>query len=122
MKSLFLLVFTLFFGTSFSQNFYLKEDNQISKEDFVTVETITKNTVKVKVYFQSSERCACEPEEVFILKKKASGYYSVKPYGHEGKLIKAKVENGKVSYIVIESDFFENCCGFWPGVYVPLRK
>jgi hypothetical protein len=122
MKTLFLLAFTLFFGTSFSQNFYLKKDNKISKEDFVTVETITQKTVKVKVYFQSSERCACESEEVFILTKKASGYYSVKPYGHEGKLIKAKVENGKVSYIVIEYDFSDNCCGFWPGVYVPNRK
>lgn len=122
MKTLFLLVFTLFFGTSFSQNFHLELGRKFSKENIITVLAITENTIQIKLYFKQSENCTCESEKLYTLEKDEYGEFSVITDKEHGMRISANVQNGKIDYLFVIPGDSENCCQIIPGAYVPKSK
>lgn len=107
---------------SFGQNYYLQLEGKKALSNVkVTVVKFTDEVIEVKLYFQSSERCACEPTFNVKLTKRADGTYSGLVYRNPDKRIKAIVKSGKISSIVIENDAVENCCDIFEGVYFPKQ-
>jgi hypothetical protein len=117
----FLLFFALFFAQqSFAQRFHLYEDSKFY-DQHIDVAKMTKESISVKLYFQSSERCACEPVMTVVLKKKPNGTYVGHPYGHKEEVVTAKMLNGKVQSIRVQTETY-GCCNIYGGVYLSKKK
>ncbi|MEY4804839.1 MAG: hypothetical protein RL331_1360 [Bacteroidota bacterium] len=117
----YLLFFALLLAhQSFAQRFYLYEDSKFYDEH-IDVSKITKESISVNLYFQSSERCACESVMPVVLKKKPNGTYVGHPYGHKEEVITAKMLNGKVQSIRVQTETY-GCCEIYGGIYLIKKK
>ena len=117
----FLLFFALLFTQqSFAQRFHLYEDSKFY-DQHIDVAKMTNESISVKLYFQSSEQCACESVMTVVLKKKPNGTYVGHPYGHKEEVITAKMLNGKVQSIRVKTETY-GCCNIYGGVYLSKKK
>lgn len=103
-----------------AQKYYLNGSHKPHSE-FIEVVAVTPKVVSVKVLFQSSERCACEPVEVFKLNLCANGNYVGHPYRHDGKKITATVKDGQIKRLTVQTDEY-GCCAMVEGIYLPKKK
>jgi hypothetical protein len=55
------------------------------------------------------------------LKKKPNGTYVGHPYGHKEEVITAKMLNGKVQSIRVQTETY-GCCEIYGGVYLSKKK
>jgi hypothetical protein len=117
----YLLFFALLLAQqSFAQRFHLYEDSKFY-DQHIDVAKMTKESISVKLYFQSSERCACESVMTVVLKKKPNGTYVGHPYGHKEEVVTAKMLNGKVQSIRVQTETY-GCCNIYGGVYLSKKK
>jgi len=115
-----LLLFTIFMAhQSFAQSFYLFEDHRFFSEQ-IKVVNISKEVITVHLLFESSERCACEPEVAVELKKKSNGTYVGHPYGYKEEVVTAKLVDGKVESLTVHSETY-GCCSISDGTYLKKK-
>ena len=117
-----LLFFCLLFLThnAFAQKYFYSFEGKFYDQS-IEIKSQTAKELVVEVTFESSERCACYPEESFTLHKTPKGNYSGHPYGHKDKLITAWVEDGEVQKFTVQYDEF-GCCSIGEGVYLRKHK
>lgn len=116
MKSIILVSSLLFSFLLKAQNFFLYEGGKFQSSK-ISLVSITADTVTIKMFFPSSERCACEPSEIFKLSKNDKGDFFIHPNDDEEKFIQANVYDGKVQSICIKSDYMM-CCDLIGGIYL----
>lgn len=117
MKSIILVSSLLFSFLLKAQNYYQFSSGKFQTEK-VTVVKVSEDTISVKLYFYSSERCACEETETFKLAKNEVGDYAIHPYDDESKIIQANVYDGKVKSILIKSSWDGPCCNINSGIFI----
>ena len=98
-------------------NYYNYYDGGFHPEK-ITVVKVSNDTVTLKFYFQSSERCQCEDSELFKLTKNSYGDFFSQPYNNEGEFIQANVYGGKVNSIVVKSSPEDPCCSLIAGIFL----
>ncbi len=120
MKKLLPILFMLFVHHSFGQRFYLYENNQPQQQKLDVIKK-SKKSLTVRVYFESSERCACESSMDILLDKKSTTTFSGHPYDDSSKLIEVILVHGQVDRVVVKTDEY-GCCSIVDGTYLRKKK
>ena len=74
--------------------------------------------ILVKLYFHSSQSCACESSEIYYLTKNLIGDFIVNINNSESDYIQANLLKGKVTSIIIKSQSYEPCCNIPSGIFL----
>ncbi len=118
-KNLLTILVILFFNGLYAQNYFIKENGKFT-EDKISVLSISPDKITIEVYYNSSERCACESEAKIEINKNSKGEFLYEINENPKNTIKISFTGTKLSLIEVvdlNGDYIMECCQIVPGKY-----
>jgi len=117
MKHILAMLCFLILNIVYSQNYFQYSGSKFQSEK-ITLVKMTPDTIILKLYFYSSQSCACETSEKYYLTKNLMGDFFVNVNDSETDFIQANLMNGKVKSIEVSAGWTGPCCNLPTGVFL----
>jgi hypothetical protein len=98
------------------KSFYKKEDGKFSREK-ITILEVTPSKISVQVYYESSERCACESDEIIEINKNQKGEFIHQIFDNLEKTIRINFKENRINSINVMNSEDYDCCSIISGSY-----
>ena len=115
-KNLFTILSIVCFNTLYGQTYYKMENKKFTSNK-ISVLSILPDKISIRVYYTSSERCACEENEIFEISKNDKNEFKYEIYENQENIIKIYRANNKVNLIEVVNNEDYNCCSIITGKY-----
>lgn len=99
-----------------AQTFYERVNNKFISNK-ISVLNISPEKISIKVYYNSSSRCACEENETIEINKNEKGEFVYSIEENSSTTLKINFKANKISFIKVDNTEDDNCCSIMSGDY-----
>jgi hypothetical protein len=115
-KNLLAIFLIVTLNTLYAQTYFQMENKKFTSNK-LTVLSVSTDRISIQVYYSSSERCACEENEIFEIAKNDQDEFKYEIFENPENTIKINYAEDKVTSIeVINNEDFQ-CCSIISGKY-----